>query len=87
MESKKFQTGQFVMFNQGALKGKRAQPGKEILRGIKSNIAYKIIRGVDVQNPGTIGIQVGTTIVNYSIFLFKPLTEEESKLAQLLEGF
>lgn len=56
------------------------------VRGLKIDRPYKIIRGIDAKNPGTIGIDVNGKLLNYSLYLFKPLSEEESRLAELLGG-
>lgn len=82
MEAKNFLTGQYVIVD-----SKRRIKAEKNIHGLKEGAIYKIIRGIDAQNPGTIGIQVGSRMLNYSLFLFKPLSEEESRLAELLGGF
>lgn len=83
----KFQTGHYVMLNKDNVKKRTLIEDIAVtVRGLKIDRPYKILRGIDAKNPGTIGIEVNGKLMNYSLFLFKPLSEEESRLAELLGG-
>lgn len=86
MKAANFATGQYVMLKDDK-KRSLTDDVKAAVRGLKFNRPYRIVRGVSPNDPAVITIEVNGKILAYSIFLFTPLSEEESKMANILEGF